>query len=87
MNNIINNYNNYNLNKETSETPLLFFPGIYVEAATILMAISIFRSFKDKGLLTEEEFIALSKEGNARWQEIMGDDTVCSDTVLPRSKD
>ena len=87
MNNIINNYNNYNKNIETSETPSLIFPSIYVEAATILMAISIFRSFKDNGLLTEEEFIALSEEGNARWREIIGDDTVCSNPVLPRSKD
>ena len=87
MNNITNNYNYYNKNKETPNAPSLIFPDIYVDAANVLIAISIFRTFKENGLLTEEEFFALSEEGNARWREIIGDDTVSSNPVVPRSTD
>ena len=33
----------------------IVFPDRFVEAANIIMAVSIFKSFKEQGLLTEDE--------------------------------
>ena len=66
--------------------PTVVFPEKYVEAAHIIMAISIFKSFKEEGLLTEEEFDAITKDEIAHWNSLLSPDNVNSERIIIREE-
>ncbi|WP_405373457.1 hypothetical protein [Pseudobutyrivibrio sp.] len=76
-----------NVNQQTDIAlivcPTILFPPNVVEAAQILMAISMFKSFKEDGLITEEEFKAIVKVGEEKWRRaLQGDMMITKRAVL-----
>ncbi len=69
------------------EKCLLEFPSSVVEAAHIMIAVSMFKSFRDQGLLTEEEFEEFAEYGEMMWKRILyGDNMVTKRVVLKEKK-
>lgn len=66
--------------------PSVIFPENYVEAAHIIMAIAIFKSFKEEGLLTEEELDAITKDGIAKWTSLLSPDNVDTEKIIIREE-
>lgn len=60
----------------------IHFPENIVEGAHILMALSLFRSFRDQGLLTEEEFRCISSDAEKRWNNLMDGDSMDTNKVV-----
>lgn len=58
-----------------------------VEAAHKMIAVSMFKSFRDQGLLTEEEFEEFAEYGEMMWKRILyGDNMVTKRVVLKEEK-
>ena len=62
----------------------IVFPQRYVEAAHILMAISIFKSFRDQGLLTEEEYREITRDEEKRWRNLLYGDSMVTNRVVSK---
>ncbi len=56
------------------DCPTIIFPQNVVEAARILMAMSMFKSFREDGLITEEEFMAIVKVGEEKCRKALQGD-------------
>ena len=65
------------------DCPRIVFPDNVVEAARILMAISMIKSIKEQGLISEDEFKAMEKVGEERWRRALyGDMMLTKRAVL-----
>lgn len=60
----------------------IFFPDRFVEAANIIMAISIFKSFKEQGLLTEDEYLEIVSDNEKRWRNLLYGDSMTTNKVV-----
>ncbi|MCR5804289.1 MAG: hypothetical protein K6G47_08490 [Clostridia bacterium] len=60
----------------------VYFPQKYVEAAHIIMAISIFKSFRDQGLLTEEEYREITRDEEKHWRELLYGDSMVTNCAV-----
>lgn len=60
----------------------IHFPENIVEAAHVIMALSLFRSFRDQGLLTDEEFRCISSDGEKRWRNLVYGDSMGTNKVV-----
>ena len=65
-----------NLNNQTTDALLIneiriVFPDRFVEAANIIMAVSLFKSFKEQGLLTEDEYLEIVSDNEKRWRNLL----------------
>ena len=60
----------------------LYFPDRYVEAAHIIMAISIFKSFREQGLLTEDEYGEITRDEEKRWRDLLYGDSMRTNRVV-----
>lgn len=66
--------------------PTIIFPQNVVEAAHILMAISMFKSLKEDGLITEEEFKAIVKAGEEKWRRVLQGDMMITKRAVLREE-
>lgn len=57
-----------------TDCPRIIFPNNVVEAARILMAVSMIKSIKEQGLISEEQFKVIEKAGEERWRRALYDD-------------
>lgn len=60
----------------------IVFPDRFVEAANIIMAISIFKSFKEQGLLTEDEYLEIVSDNEKRWRNLLYGDSMTTNKVV-----
>lgn len=60
----------------------LYFPKEYVEAAHLIMAISIFKSFRNQGLLTEDEYREITRDEEKRWRDLLYGDSMITNKVV-----
>lgn len=60
----------------------IVFPPAIKEAIHIMIAVDIFKSLCDQGLLTEEEFKEFELEGKKRWNDVLNDDTMSANRVV-----
>lgn len=60
----------------------LYFPKKYVEAAQVIMAISIFKSFREQGLLTEDEYREITREEEKHWRDLLYGDSMRTNRVV-----
>ncbi len=53
------------------------------EAMCVMMAVSMFRAFRDQGILTDEEYKAFAEDGEERWKNLLfGGNMVTNRVVL-----
>lgn len=76
-----------NINNQTTDALLIneiriVFPDRFVEAANIIMAISIFKSFKEQGLLTEDEYLEIVSDNEKRWRNLLYGDSMTTNKVV-----
>lgn len=76
-----------NLNNQTTDALLIneiriFFPDRFVEAANIIMAVSLFKSFKEQGLLTEDEYFEIVSDNEKRWRNLLYGDSMTTNKVV-----
>ena len=60
----------------------IVFPDRFVEAANIIMAVSIFKSFKEQGLLTEDEYLEIVSDNEKRWRNLLYGDSMTTNKVV-----
>ena len=60
----------------------IVFPDRFVEAASIIMAVSIFKSFKEQGLLTEDEYLEIVSDNEKRWRNLLYGDIMTTNKVV-----
>lgn len=60
----------------------LYFPKKYVEAAQVIMAISIFKSFREQGLLTEDEYREITRDEEKHWRGLLYGDSMRTNRVV-----
>ena len=60
----------------------IVFPDRFVEAASIIMAVSIFKSFKEQGLLTEDEYLEIVSDNEKRWRNLLYSDSMTTNKVV-----
>lgn len=60
----------------------IVFPDRFVEAASIIMAVSIFKSFKEQGLLTEDEYLEIVSDNEKRWRNLLYGDSMTTNKVV-----
>ena len=60
----------------------IVFPDRFVEAANIIMAVSIFKSFKEQGLLTEDECLEIVSDNEKRWRNLLYGDSMTTNKVV-----
>lgn len=76
-----------NINNQTTDALLIneiriVFPDRFVEAANIIMAISIFKSFKEQGLLTEDEYLEIVSDNEKHWRNLLYGDSMTTNKVV-----
>jgi len=76
-----------NINNQTTDVLLIneiriVFPDRFVEAANIIMAVSIFKSFKEQGLLTEDEYLEIVSDNEKRWRNLLYGDSMTTNKVV-----
>ena len=76
-----------NLNNKTTDALLIneiriVFPDRFVEAANIIMAVSLFKSFKEQGLLTEDEYLEIVSDNEKRWRNLLYGDSMTTNKVV-----
>ncbi len=76
-----------NLNNQTTDALLIneiriVFPDRFVEAANIIMAVSLFKSFKEQGLLTEDEYLEIVSDNEKRWRNLLYGDSMTTNKVV-----
>ena len=76
-----------NENNRTTDVLLIneikiVFPDRFVEAANIIMAVSIFKSFKEQGLLTEDEYLEIVSDNEKRWRNLLYGDSMTTNKVV-----
>jgi hypothetical protein len=76
-----------NLNNQTTDVLLIneiriVFPDRFVEAANIIMAVSLFKSFKEQGLLTEDEYLEIVSDNEKRWRNLLYGDSMTTNKVV-----
>ncbi len=76
-----------NINNQTTDALLineirLVFPDRFVEAANIIMAVSLFKSFKEQGLLTEDEYLEIVSDNEKRWRNLLYGDSMTTNKVV-----
>lgn len=64
----------------------IHFSEDLVEVAHIVMAVSLFRTFRDKGLLTEEEYRCIASDAEKRWRNLLYDDSMGTNRVVFKGK-
>lgn len=69
-------------NQVNSQVLSIHYSDNVVEAAQYLMAISLFKSFRDKGLLTEEEYRCIANDAEKRWRNLLYDDSMGTNRVV-----
>ena len=60
----------------------IVFPDKFVEAANIIMAVSLFKSFKEQGLLTEDEYLEIVSDNEKRWRNLLYGDSMTTNKVV-----
>ena len=60
----------------------IVFPDRFVEAANIIMAVSLFKSFKEQGLLTEDEYFEIVSDNEKRWRNLLYGDSMTTNKVV-----
>ena len=60
----------------------IHFSDNAINAAHYILAISIFKSFLDQGLLTEEEYRTLAAAGEKEWRNLLKDDEAGTNMVV-----
>ena len=53
-----------------------------VEAANSIMAISVFKSFKEQGLLMENEYLEIVSDEEKRWRNLLSDDNTIMNRIV-----
>lgn len=76
-----------NINNQTTDALLIneiriVFPDRFVEAANIIMAVSLFKSFKEQGLLTEDEYLEIVSDNEKRWRNLLYGDSMTTNKVF-----
>ena len=76
-----------NINNQTTDALLIneiriVFPDRFVEAANIIMAVSLFKSFKERGLLTEDEYLEIVSDNEKRWRNLLYGDSMTANKVV-----
>ncbi len=76
-----------NLNNQTTDALLIneiriVFPDRFVEAANIIMAVSLFKSFKEQGLLTEDEYLEIVSDNEKHWRNLLYGDSMTANKVV-----
>ncbi len=76
-----------NINNQTTDLLLIneiriVFPDRFVEAANIIMAVSLFKSFKEQGLLTEDEYLEIVSDNEKRWRNLLYGDSMTTNKVV-----
>lgn len=76
-----------NINNQTTDALLIneiriVFPDRFVEAANIIMAVSLFKSFKEQGLLTEDEYFEIVSDNEKRWRNLLYGDSMTTNKVV-----
>lgn len=76
-----------NINNQTTDALLIneiriVFPDRFVEAANIIMAVSLFKSFKEQGLLTEDEYLEIVSDNEKRWRKLLYGDSMTTNKVV-----
>jgi hypothetical protein len=76
-----------NINNQTTDSMLInelkiVFPDRFVEAANIIMAVSLFKSFKEQGLLTEDEYLEIVSDNEKRWRNLLYGDSMTTNKVV-----
>ena len=76
-----------NINNQTTDVLLIneiriVFPDRFVEAANIIMAVSLFKSFKEQGLLTEDEYLEIVSDNEKRWRNLLYGDSMTTNKVV-----
>ena len=76
-----------NINNQTTDALLIneiriIFPDRFVEAANIIMAVSLFKSFKEQVLLTEEEYLEIVSDNEKRWRNLLYGDSMTTNKVV-----
>lgn len=76
-----------NINNQTTDALLIneiriVFPDRFVEAANIIMAVSLFKSFKEQGLLTEDEYLEIVSDNEKRWRNLLYGDSMTTNKVV-----
>ena len=76
-----------NINSQTTDALLIneiriVFPDRFVEAANIIMAVSLFKSFKEQGLLTEDEYLEIVSDNEKRWRNLLYGDSMTTNKVV-----
>lgn len=75
------------INNQTTDALLIneiriVFPDRFVEAANIIMAVSLFKSFKERGLLTEDEYLEIVSDNEKRWRNLLYGDSMTANKVV-----
>ena len=76
-----------NINNQATDVLLIneiriVFPDRFVEAANIIMAVSLFKSFKEQGLLTEDEYLEIVSDNEKRWRNLLYGDSMTTNKVF-----
>ena len=76
-----------NINNQATDALLIneiriVFPDRFVEAANIIMAVSLFKSFKEQGLLTEDEYLEIVSDNEKRWRNLLYGDSMTTNKVV-----
>ena len=76
-----------NINNQATDVLLIneiriVFPDRFVEAANIIMAVSLFKSFKEQGLLTEDEYLEIVSDNEKRWRNLLYGDSMTTNKVV-----
>ena len=70
------------INDYISQDQQLVFSSAVVQAAQIMIATSMFKTFYEKGLLTEDEYLVFAREGEKRWRNLLSDDSINTKRVV-----
>ena len=60
----------------------IHFSDNTIEAAHLIIALSMFRSFREQGLLTEDEYKCFAEDGEKRWRNLLYDDSMITNRVV-----
>ncbi len=58
------------------------FSSNVIEAAHIMLAVSLYRTCRDRGILTEEEYRDFAEDGEKRWRKLLNDDIMQTNRVV-----
>ena len=78
----LKNINNQNTDALLINELRIVFPDRFVEAANIIMAVSLFKSFKEQGLLTEDEYLEIVSDNEKRWRNLLYGDSMTTNKVV-----